>query len=420
MILSTSGSLPQRLRSPKVTSSVAVTVSRVLAISSVPLGLLLFVIPPGWISWWIPIHSALLAALIALSVFIHRPSNGQPWRWFCAAAVLTIPVVISLDRYRQTRRVGWGVVNVATMGVIVVAMGFAAVGSFRPFLRVPATARASRIGFGAIVIFAIVAIANLLDHRQSGVLGLLTSFLLGTAIAMAGVSTALFWTPLRRLGLTSSLLICSAAGLFELGQVIIEQVYDSTIPMKSLLAHPLIAMGLVAAAAFHPTMRQVGEPVLQLSERPLGFMPYFVYSAVLAAGGVMVAIDRQAWSDSRSRLFIDVIVAQLAIIAVLLTLLAARSTRKRGYRHARLRSELRGAIARNEIEAHFQPIVRVGDHAIAGYEALAPLEAPASWAVDGQRVCSARIRRGLLVVDRSHDVFAGGSSAPRALCHCRR
>jgi diguanylate cyclase len=65
-------------------------------------------------------------------------------------------------------------------------------------------------------------------------------------------------------------------------------------------------------------------------------------------------------------------------------------------RDRRLRGELRSAVSRDELAAHFQPIIRTSDRAVAGYETLARWDHPRLGLITAHRFIGIAASEGFL------------------------
>jgi EAL domain-containing protein (putative c-di-GMP-specific phosphodiesterase class I) len=161
--------------------------------------------------------------------------------------------------------------------------------------------------------------------------------------------------------------------------------------------HILLATGLLAAAAFLPGMHQVGRPLAEFTDRPLNNISPLVLLTLCVADAVLAGLQKGPWGVSRVLFVMAVVVAVQTVIIVWLsgTLLGLHNWVDR-FRNRRLRSELRGAVGRNELQAHFQPIIRTTDMTVAGYETLARWQHPRLGLVTANRFISIAAAEGFL------------------------
>jgi EAL domain-containing protein (putative c-di-GMP-specific phosphodiesterase class I) len=255
---------------------------------------------------------------------------------------------------------------------ILVCFGWAGTRGFRPLLHVPATARPVKVGLVGFVLVSVSAQWTFLGERPTGrtweAAAVACSF--GTAALVAAI--AMLTNDLRQLGRHAELMIVGAAGVYGFGQAI--ELFGSSrvVPTSHVFAHTLIATSLLAVASLRQDMARVGQPLVQLSDRPLTNVSPAVLLAISIADAALVGVARGPWGVSRLVFVMAVVVAiQLVVIVWLSGMLLGMLGRLGKFRNRKLKQELRGAVARGELEAHFQPIISVTDHAVVGYETLA-------------------------------------------------
>jgi EAL domain-containing protein (putative c-di-GMP-specific phosphodiesterase class I) len=159
----------------------------------------------------------------------------------------------------------------------------------------------------------------------------------------------------------------------------------------------LMATGLVAAAALHPAMARLGEPLTEFSDRPLSVVSPVMLLSVFVIDAAVLGLAQEPWPMSRLAVVMAVVVVLQLVLIVWLsgsvwTGLATRWSRP----NRRLRRELRTAVSRGELRAHFQPILRAGDLAVAGYETLARWPHPSLGMMSAHNFISVASNEGFL------------------------
>jgi EAL domain-containing protein (putative c-di-GMP-specific phosphodiesterase class I) len=292
----------------------------------------------------------------------------------------------------------WNSVTVGTTLANLVCFIWAGAKGFRPLLHVPATSASVRVGLAGFALVEGVAQWTWLGARPAGWASTALAVVSGIGAAALTAAFAALMLTLLRLRRCSDLMIAGAAMVFGVGQVLTLVGSERFNPTAGrAFVHILLATGLLAAAAFLPGMHQVGRPLAEFTDRPLNNISPLVLLTLCVADAVLAGLQKGPWGVSRVLFVMAVVVAVQTVIIVWLsgTLLGLHNWVDR-FRNRRLRSELRGAVGRNELQAHFQPIIRTTDMTVAGYETLARWQHPRLGLVTANRFISIAAAEGFL------------------------
>jgi EAL domain-containing protein (putative c-di-GMP-specific phosphodiesterase class I) len=321
----------------------------------------------------VPAMFALHALVITFG--IRRRTDRDPVTWLALqiGIILLVPRSFAFVQYRQGNQdQRWQTATVAALLAILVCFGWAGTRGFRPLLHVPGTARPVRVGLIGFVLVSVSAQWTFLGERPTGRAWEAAALACSVGTAALIAAFAMLADDLRQLGRHAELMIVGAAGVYGFGQAVELFGSDRVVPTSHVFAHTLVATSLVAVASLRDDMVRVGQPVVQLTDRPLTNVSPAVLLTISVADAALVGVARGPWGVSQVVFVMAVVVAiQMVVIVWLSGLLLGMLGRLGKFRNRRLKQELRGAVARCELEAHFQPIISVSDHAVVGYETLA-------------------------------------------------
>jgi EAL domain-containing protein (putative c-di-GMP-specific phosphodiesterase class I) len=321
----------------------------------------------------VPALFAVHAGIMTVGIRRRPDRDRVTWMALQIATILLVPRSLSFVQYRLGgQSQGWQTATVAALLAILVCFGWAGTRGFRPLLHVPATARPVKVGLVGFVLVSVSAQWTFLGERPTGRTweAAAVACCIGTAALVAAL--AMLTDDLHQLGRHADLMIVGAAGVYGFGQAI--ELFGSSrvVPTSHVFAHTLIATSLLAVASLRDDMVRVGQPLVQLSDRPLTNVSPAVLLTISIADAALVGMARGPWGVSRLVFVMAVVVAiQLVVIVWLSGMLLGMLGRLGKFRNRRLKQELRAAVARCELEGHFQPIISVTDHAVVGYETLA-------------------------------------------------
>jgi EAL domain-containing protein (putative c-di-GMP-specific phosphodiesterase class I) len=328
------------------------------------------------------------AQAIALVLGCRRSPDRHRFTWgaYFLGILLLGPTGYGVSRVETATALAyWRPLTVAvTMG----SLGCFAAGAscFRVFLSVPSTARATKVGLAGFTLVSVGTQWMALGEQPRGMLLVVTS--VGCAVgSMALIAVFCFLArELTLLGRRSDLALIGAGAIFGLGAAANLLHSVQPISVAPLFAPTLLATGLIAAVASRRDMDRVGRPLRQLTERQPTMVSVIVLLVALAADGAVVGLIR---SNRALTMTGAVIAAALATQVVIIAWLAGLVWSRAHFRHVgeghRLRRELRLAVARDELVAHFQPILRGYDLVVAGYETLARWNHPRLGPISAQR-----------------------------------
>jgi EAL domain-containing protein (putative c-di-GMP-specific phosphodiesterase class I) len=200
--------------------------------------------------------------------------------------------------------------------------------------------------------------------------------------------------PLRALGRTVDLHLMSACCVFSAGQILAFVAFGPNPPLRAFSYIPLTG-GLIAASSLRSGMSRLGQPLNEVSDRPLTVVTPIVMLAVFGVDALLVSFLRGASSTPTLVVVIAAVAAtQLVGLVWLSGTLMTLPGRAGSLRDRRLRREFRMALARNEIDAHFQPIARSSDLAVAGFETVARWPHPRLGMLSADRFEPLEVRSG--------------------------
>jgi EAL domain-containing protein (putative c-di-GMP-specific phosphodiesterase class I) len=294
------------------------------------------------------------------------------WRMFHLALLLQIGAFVSYLRIEEGSHTPmWTAVNGAFGTLALVCFGLAGVTILRPLLNLPSTSRPARLAaVGSVLTLA----STQWLHAGSPPTGTLGLVIRGVVVLAAGsllASRVYLHHPLVALGRTVDLMLVSACCVFGIGQVAAFVAFGPHPPLRAFSYMPLTA-GLIASSSLRSGMTRLGQPLNEVSDRPLTVVTPIVMLAVFGVDALLVTFLRGANATPTVAVVISVIAAvQLVGLVWLSGTLMTMPGRQATLRETRMRRDFRAALSRGDIDAHFQPIVQSGDLAIAGFETVA-------------------------------------------------
>ncbi len=294
------------------------------------------------------------------------------WRMFHLALLLQIGAFVSYLRIEEGSQVRlWTAVNASLGTLALVCSGLAGVTILRPLLHLPSTARPARLAAVGFVLTLASTQWLQVGSPPTGTLGLIIRSIVVLSAGSLLASRLYLHHPLRALGRTVDLTLVSACCVFGIGQVVAFVAFGPHPPLRAFSYMPLAA-GLIASSSLRSGMTRLGQPLNEVSDRPLTIVTPIVMLAVFGVDALLVTFLRGANSTPTVVVVISVIAAaQLVGLVWLSGTLMTMPGRQTTLRETRVRREFRAALSRGEIDAHFQPIVQSGDLAIAGFELVA-------------------------------------------------
>lgn len=292
----------------------------------------------------------------------------------------------------------WNSLMVAATLANLACFIWAAAKGFRPLLHVPATASPIRVGLAGFALVEAVTQWSWLGDRPTGRTSDVLAIVCAVGASALIAAFAMLAATLRRLGRYSDLTIVGAAGVFGVGQAVALFGSHGVLPTAGrVFVHTLVATGLLAFASFMPGMGRVGKPLSEFTDRPLTNVSPAVLLTITVADAALAGLAKGPWAVTKIVFIMAVVVAIQTVVIVWLSGMLLGVLGKLGrFRSRRLRAELRGAVARCELEAHFQPIVRTSDMLVAGYETLARWQHPRLGLVTAHRFISIAASEGFL------------------------
>jgi EAL domain-containing protein (putative c-di-GMP-specific phosphodiesterase class I) len=293
------------------------------------------------------------------------------WRMFHLALLLQIGAFIGYLRIDGGPHAAmWTAVNASFGTLALVCFGLAGVTMLRPLLHLPSTSRPARLAaVGSVLTLA----STQWLHAGSPPTGTLGLIIRGVVVLSAGsllASRIYLHHPLLALGRTVDLMLVSACCVFGIGQVVAFVAFGPHPPLRAFSYMPLAA-GLIASSSLRSGMTRLGQPLNEVSDRPLTIVTPIVMLAVFGVDALLVTFLRGANSTPTVVVVISVIAAaQLVGLVWLSGTLMTMPGRQTTLRETRVRREFRAALSRGAIDARFQPIVQSGDLAIAGFETV--------------------------------------------------
>ncbi len=293
------------------------------------------------------------------------------WRMFHLALLLQIGAFVGYLRIEEdSRSAVWTAVNASFGTLALVCFGLAGVTILRPLLHLPSTSRPARLAaVGSVLTLASTQWLHA-GSPPTGTLGLVIRGIVVLSVGSLLASRIYLHHPLRALGRTVDLMLVSACCVFGVGQVVAFVAFGPHPPLRAFSYMPLTA-GLIASSSLRSGMTRLGQPLNEVSDRPLTIVTPIVMLAVFGVDALLVTFLRGANSTPTVVVIISVIAAaQLVGLVWLSGTLMTMPGRQATLRETRLRREFRAALSRGEIDAHFQPIVQSGDLVIAGFETV--------------------------------------------------
>jgi EAL domain-containing protein (putative c-di-GMP-specific phosphodiesterase class I) len=338
----------------------------------------------------------LAAQLTAITIGRRRrPSHDAViWGMFQLGLLLHVGAFLGYVKMGDGTRVRlWSAVNASFGTLSLVCFGLGSITILRPLLHLPSTSRPARLALlGTVLILA----STQWLHGGAPPVALLGTVIRGVVVlaAAALVASRLYLHhPLRTLGRTVDLHLVTVCCVFSAGQILAFVAFGSNPPLRAFSYIPLTG-GLIAASSLRSGMTRLGQPLNEVSDRPLTIVTPIVMLAVFGVDALLVSFLRGASSTPTVVVVIAVIAAtQLVGLVWLSGTLMTQPGRAGNLRDRRMRREFRMALSRNEIDAHFQPIAQSTDLAVAGFETVARWSHP---------------RHGMLSADR-FEPFAVGA-----------
>jgi EAL domain-containing protein (putative c-di-GMP-specific phosphodiesterase class I) len=345
-----------------------------------------------------PVLFAVQALVITVGMRRHADREMAIWRSFRWGIVLQIPASFAFIRSRIDPGVRWWPpINVAlTLGSLLF-FGWAAASAFRVFFSVPSMARASRLGLAGFALTLVATEWVILGNRPDGKPWVALALTCGLGAVALVAALALSVAPLHFHRRDAEVMLLAAAVVYGIGKVPHFFSHARLVSTSQLFVPTLMATGLVAAAALHPAMAQVGESLTEFSDRPLTIVSPVMSLVLFVIDAAVVGLAQGPWPVSRLAMVMAVVVALQLILIVWLSgsVWTGFATRWNGP-NRRLRNQLRNAVSRGELRAHFQPILRSGDLAVAGYETLARWPHPSLGMISAQNFISVASNEGFL------------------------
>jgi EAL domain-containing protein (putative c-di-GMP-specific phosphodiesterase class I) len=293
------------------------------------------------------------------------------WRMFHLALLLQIGAFIGYLRIDEGPHASlWTAVNASFGTLALVCFGLAGVTMLRPLLHLPSTSRPARLAaVGSVLTLASTQWLHA-GSPPTGTLGLILRSIVVLSAGSLLASRLYLHHPLLALGRTVDLMLVSACCVFGIGQVAAFVAFGPHPPLRAFSYMPLAA-GLIASSSLRSGMTRLGQPLNEVSDRPLTIVTPIVMLAVFGVDALLVTFLRGANSTPTAVVVISVIAAaQLVGLVWLSGTLMTMPGRRTRLRETRVRREFRTALSRGEIDAHFQPIVQSVDLAIAGFETV--------------------------------------------------
>ena len=294
------------------------------------------------------------------------------WRMFHLGLLLQIGAFVGYLRIEEGSRTPlWTAVQASFGTLALVCFGLAGVTILRPLLHLPSTSRPARLAaVGSVLTLASTQWLHA-GSPPTGTLGVIIRSIVVLSVGSLLASRIYLHHPLLALGRTVDLMLISACCIFGVGQVVAFVAFGPHPPLRAFSYMPLTA-GLIASSSLRSGMTRLGQPLNEVSDRPLTLVTPIVMLAVFGVDALLVTFLRGANSTPTVVVIISVIAAvQLVGLVWLSGTLMTMPGRQTTLRETRVRREFRAAVSRGEIDAHFQPIVQAGNLAIAGFETLA-------------------------------------------------
>jgi EAL domain-containing protein (putative c-di-GMP-specific phosphodiesterase class I) len=293
------------------------------------------------------------------------------WRMFHLALLLQIGAFVGYLKLEEgSHTTLWTAVNASFGTLALVCFGLAGVTILRPLLHLPSTSRPARLAaVGSVLTLASTQWLHA-GSPPTGTLGLVIRGIVVLSVGSLVAARLYLHHPLLALGRNVDLTLVSACCVFGIGQVVAFVAFGPHPPLRAFSYMPLTA-GLIASSSLRSGMTRLGQPLNEVSDRPLTIVTPIVMLAVFGVDALLVTFLRRANSTPTVVVIISVIAAaQLVGLVWLSGTLITMPGRQTTLRETRVRREFRLALSRGEIDAHFQPIVQSGDLAIAGFETL--------------------------------------------------
>jgi EAL domain-containing protein (putative c-di-GMP-specific phosphodiesterase class I) len=335
-------------------------------------GVTFFFLPHGVLSRIGPPFLVLQLVVITIGRRRRPLHDVVIWRMFHLGLLFQIGAFVGYLRIEEGSRTPlWTAVQASFGTLALVCFGLAGITILRPLLHLPSTSRPARLA--AVGSVLTLASTQWLDAGAppTGNLGLVIRGIVVLSVGSLLASRLYLHHPLLALGRNVDLMLVSACCVFGIGQVVAFVAFGPHPPLRAFSYMPLTA-GLIAAASLRSGMTRLGQPLNEVSDRPLTIVTPIVMLAVFGVDALLVTFLRGANSTPTVVVVISVIAAaQLVGLVWLSGTLMTMPGRRATLRETRVRREFRSALSRGEIDAHFQPIVQSGDFAIAGFETLA-------------------------------------------------
>jgi EAL domain-containing protein (putative c-di-GMP-specific phosphodiesterase class I) len=316
----------------------------------------------------------LAAQFVTITIGRHRrPSHDAViWGMFQLGLLLHVGAFLGYVKMEAGTRLRlWTAVNASFGTLSLVCFGLGAITVLRPLLHLPSTSRPARL---ALLGTVLILTSTQWLHRGSPPAASLGTVIRGVVVlaAAAIVASRLYLHhPLRALGRTVDLHLLTACCVFSAGQILAFVAFGPNPPLQAFSYIPLTG-GLIAASSLRSGMLRLGQPLNEVSDRPLTVVTPVVMLAVFGVDALLVSFLRGASSTPIVAVVIAVIAAtQLVGLVWLSGTLMTLPGRTGNLREARLRREFRLALSRNGIDAHFQPIAQSTDLVVAGFETVA-------------------------------------------------
>ena len=356
------GTAKQRLTEPT---------AQLIAVFFTLAGVAFFLLPHRVLSLVGPPFLVLQLAVITVGRRRRPLHDVVIWRMFHLAFLLQIGAFVGYLRIEESSHAAlWTAVNASFGTLALVCFGLAGVTILRPLLHLPSTSRPARL---AVVGFVLTLASTQWLHAGSPPTGTLGLVIRGVVVLSVGsllASRLYLHHPLLALGRTVDLTLVSVCCIFGIGQVVAFVAFGPHPPLRAFSYMP-IATGLIASSSLRSGMTRLGQPLNEVSDRPLTIVTPIVMLAVFGVDALLVTFLRGANSTPAVVVIISVIAAaQLVGLVWLSGTLMTMPGRQTTLRETRVRREFRAALSRGELVAHFQPIVQSGDLAIAGFETV--------------------------------------------------
>lgn len=294
------------------------------------------------------------------------------WRMFHLGLLLQIGAFVGYLRIEEGSRTPvWTAVQASFGTLALVCFGLGGGTILRPLLHLPSTSRPARLAaVGSVLTLASTQWLHA-GSPPTGTLGLIIRSIVVLSVGSLLASRIYLHHPLLALGRTVDLMLISACCVFGVGQVAAFVAFGPHPPLRAFSYMPLAA-GLIASSSLRSGMTRLGQPLNEVSDRPLTLVTPIVMLAVFGVDALLVTFLWGANSTPTVVVIISVIAAvQLVGLVWLSGTLMTMPGRQTTLRETRVRREFRAALSSGEIDAQFQPIVQAGNLAIAGFETLA-------------------------------------------------